>query len=66
MVLHSHLAAAGDDQDVVDAGTDCLLDPYWMPGLSITGIISFGWDFVAGKKRVPSPADGRTAVRTFI
>jgi hypothetical protein len=27
------------------------------------GSISFGWAFVAGKKRVPSPAAGITALR---
>src|SRR5215472_10654910 len=38
--------------------------PYWMTGLSTTGIISFGITFVAGRKRVPSPAAGKTALRT--
>ena len=37
---------------------------YWIPGLSTRGIISFGVDFVAGRKRVPSPAAGMTALRT--
>src|SRR5437588_4411445 len=40
--------------------------PYWMMGLSTSGSISFGMDFVAGKKRVPRPAAGKTALRTFI
>jgi hypothetical protein len=30
----------------------------------MSGIISFGIDFVAGRKRVPKPAAGRTAFRT--
>src|SRR4051812_29446670 len=34
---------------------------YWIDGLSTTGSISFGWLFVAGKNRVPSPAAGMTA-----
>ena len=37
---------------------------YWMAGLSTTGSISFGVAFVAGRKRVPSPAAGTTALRT--
>src|SRR6266508_4072541 len=32
-----------------------------MAGLSTTGIISFGWAFVYGRNRVPSPAAGMTA-----
>jgi hypothetical protein len=37
-----------------------------MIGLSTTGSISFGCALVAGKKRVPNPAAGNTALRTFI
>src|SRR5882762_9131854 len=40
--------------------------PYWMIGLSTSGNISFGWALVAGRKRVPSPAAGNTALQTFI
>ena len=39
---------------------------YWMVGLSMTGTISFGWLLVAGRNRVPSPAAGITAFRTFV
>src|SRR6185369_1070759 len=35
---------------------------YWMAGLSTTGSISFGIALVAGRKRVPSPAAGITAL----
>src|SRR5688572_23555844 len=35
---------------------------YWIDGLSTTGSISLGWLFVAGRKRVPSPAAGMTAL----
>jgi hypothetical protein len=35
-----------------------------MSGRSTTVSISFGMDFVAGKKRVPRPATGKTALRT--
>src|SRR5947199_7577542 len=38
---------------------------YCMSGLSTSGSISFGDAFVAGRKRVPSPAAGNTAFRTF-
>src|SRR5499433_508210 len=37
---------------------------YWINGLSTTGSISFGCALVAGRNRVPSPAAGRTALRT--
>src|SRR5579883_2972464 len=39
--------------------------PYWISGLSTSGSISLGWAFVAGKNLVPSPAAGKTALRTF-
>src|SRR2546430_2352973 len=37
---------------------------YWMAGLSTTGSISLGCALVAGRKRVPRPAAGITALRT--
>ena len=37
---------------------------YWIPGLSTRGIISLGVALVAGRKRVPRPAAGMTALRT--
>src|SRR5438552_2812422 len=37
-----------------------------MIGLSTSGSISLGWALVAGRKRVPSPAAGNTALQTFI
>src|ERR1039458_5575793 len=40
--------------------------PYWMIGLSTIGSISLGWALVAGRKRVPRPAAGNTALRTFM
>src|SRR5437764_1226850 len=39
--------------------------PYWMRGLSTSGSISLGMALVAGKNRVPNPAAGKTALRTF-
>src|SRR5665213_3346491 len=38
---------------------------YWMSGLSTMGSISFGEALVAGRKRVPSPATGKTALVIF-
>src|SRR6478672_5747332 len=35
---------------------------YWMSGLSTMGSISLGLALVAGRKRVPSPATGNTAL----
>src|SRR5918999_3051723 len=37
---------------------------YWIPGLSMTGIISFGTALLAGRKRVPRPAAGMIAFFT--
>src|SRR5579864_1020780 len=37
-----------------------------MMGLSTSGSISLGWALVAGRKRVPRPAAGNTALRTFM
>src|SRR5947209_18413690 len=37
---------------------------YWISGLSTTGSISLCCALVAGRDRVPSPAAGRTALRT--
>src|SRR5204863_1204437 len=39
---------------------------YWMTGLSTSGSISLGCALVAGRKRVPQPAAGKTAFRTRI
>src|SRR5271170_2305093 len=39
--------------------------PYWINGLSTSGSISLGWALVAGRNRVPKPAAGNTALRTF-
>ena len=40
---------------------------YWMMGLSTGGSTSLGCALVAGRKRrVPSPAAGNTALRTFM
>ena len=39
---------------------------YWMAGLSTRGSISLGTVLLAGSIRVPQPAAGITALRTFI
>src|SRR5688572_30022384 len=38
---------------------------YWISGLSTIGSISLGEALVAGRKRVPSPATGNTALVIF-
>src|SRR5450432_4442639 len=38
---------------------------YWISGLSTTGSISLGLALVTGRKRVPSPATGKTALVTL-
>src|ERR671930_63978 len=38
---------------------------YWISGLSTTGSISFGLALVTGRKRVPRPATGNTALVIF-
>src|SRR5512139_648163 len=38
---------------------------YWISGLSTTGSISLGLALVAGRKRVPNPATGKTALVIF-
>ena len=55
-------AASGSEKacTVAGASTTC-----WTTGRSTTVIISFGMAFVAGRKRVPRPATGRTALRIF-
>src|SRR5206468_5631485 len=39
---------------------------YCIVGLSTSGSVFFGCALVAGRKRVPSPAAGNAALRTFI
>ena len=65
VVLDRALAAAGHDDDSSQPDANASSTPYWMTGLSTSGIISFGIAFDAGRKRVPSPAAGKTALRTF-
>src|SRR6266852_6824088 len=47
---------------------ECLASstPYWINCLSTSGSISLGIALVAGRNRVPSPAAGNTALRTFL
>src|SRR5579871_5777205 len=47
---------------------ECLASstPYWIKGLSTRGSISFFMALVAGRNRVPRPAAGKTALRTFL
>ena len=49
---------------MLDAGLARLVDHILDDGRSTTVSISFGIALVAGRKRVPSPATGNTALRT--
>jgi hypothetical protein len=53
------LVAARDEDDLWSPEATASSTTYWMVGLSTRGSISFGWAFVAGRKRVPSPRRGR-------
>ena len=63
MVLDDALVAAGDEDEMLDPGLAGLVDAYWMTGRSTTVSISLGIALVAGRKRVPRPATGKTALR---
>ena len=64
MVLDRALAAPGDEDEVLDAGLARLVDDdAGSTGRSTTVSISFGIALVAGRKRVPRPATGNTALR---
>ena len=65
VILNGGFAAARNDDDVLNAGMNASSTPYWIRGLSTSGSISLGCALVAGRKRVPSPAAGKTALRTF-
>ena len=65
MVLDGVLASAGDDDDALDPAARASSTTYWISGRSTSGSISFGCAFVAGRNRVPRPAAGKTATRTF-
>ena len=66
VIFDGLLAAAGDDDDLVAAGGHGLFHAVLNDGLVHQGSISLGCALVAGRKRVPSPAAGKTALRTFI
>jgi hypothetical protein len=61
MVLDDRLVAAGDEDEMFNAGLACLVDH--VLDQSTTGSISFGTALVAGRNLVPRPATGKTALR---
>ena len=63
MILDHRLVAAGDEDEVLDAGLAGLVDHVLQHRAVDDHIISFGTAFVAGRKRVPRPATGKTALR---
>jgi hypothetical protein len=62
MIFNGALVAAGSVMPAAMASSTA----YWIKGLSTTGNISFGLALVAGKKRVPNPATGNTALVIFL
>ena len=66
MILNRRLAPAGHDHDLIAARRQRFFNAILNDGLSTSASISLGIDLVAGKKRVPNPAAGKIALRTFI
>ena len=65
MILDDSLVAAGHEDEMSMPASRASSTTYWMTGRSTTVSISFGIALVAGKNRVPRPATGKTALRTF-
>ena len=64
VIFDDAFVAAGDEDEMLDAGLRASSTTCWISGRSTTGSISFGMALVAGRNRVPSPATGKTALRT--
>ena len=65
VVLHRALAAAGDQDEVLDPRrARASASTWWISGRSTTVSISLGTVLAAGSIRVPRPATGSTALRT--
>lgn len=65
MILNRTLAFSCYDNNIFNTGFNSFFNYVLMVGLSTIGSISFGIAFVAGRKRVPKPAAGIMALRTF-
>ena len=65
MILNRGLAAAGHDDDVLDAGMNGFFHAVLDEGLVHQRQHLFGLGFGGGRNRVPSPAAGNTALRTL-
>jgi hypothetical protein len=63
MVFDDRLVAAGDEDEMLNAGLTCLVDHVLDQRPVDTGSISFGTALVAGRNLVPRPATGKTALR---
>ena len=66
VVFNRGLPRTGDEEDPPQPGGGQLFEDVCTTGLRPTGSISFGCDFVAGSRRVPSPATGTTAMSTLV
>lgn len=65
VILERALAARGDKDELGDSAARASSMAYWISGRSTSVMISFGIDFVAGRKRVPRPATGKMAFVTL-
>ena len=66
VILYGSLITARDKDHMSDARVDSLFQRVLDEWLSTTGSISFGLALVTGKKRVPNPATGKTALVTLV
>ena len=63
MILDRRLAAPVTKMNSSMPAACASSTAYWIRGLSTTGSISLGMALVAGRKRVPMPPTGNTALR---
>lgn len=66
VVLDGAFGVAADEEDFLDAAFgDFSSMTNWMAGISTIGSMALGIVFVSGRKDVPKPATGTTALRTM-
>jgi hypothetical protein len=66
MIFDCALIAAGHKDKGINSSCDCFFSRILISGLSTIGNNSLGIAFVAGKKRVPNPATGKTAFQMVV
>lgn len=65
VVLDGAFGVAADEEDFLDAALVISSMTNWMAGISTIGSMALGIVFVSGRKDVPKPATGTTALRTM-